>query len=103
MAQMTGNDAIQAFTGSESARQNLGIYVLAVMHSETAVRINSDAAKAAGADRYIRPMCIPRGASAVQGAAIVEKALLSYPERNHEDFYVITRRALVSAWPCASE
>ncbi len=97
---MTGIQALEVFTGSTDARQMMAIYVMGVMHAETAIKINAAMAEKAGADWYIKPICIPPAASAVQGASIVEKALRSNPERNHEDFYVLARRALQTAWPC---
>jgi hypothetical protein len=96
---MTGNQAIELMTGNRDADLHLSTYSKAIMDAEGVVRFNT-ASVTPGAD-IITPFCTPNAASAAQAAAIVRKELLSHPENNHQDLYIIARRALLKAWPCA--
>lgn len=98
---LTGNQALEQVLKYDEGRLYLQFYVKGVIDNETAVRIN--AAGAAKVGRFIRPFCMPAGATTEQANLIVENQLRRKPENNHLDFYLIVRRALLDAWPCTDE
>ncbi len=99
---LTGNQAVQ-YMLDRSGEPNiyLNSYIRGYLDQETAVFINARAARAGGG-AYVRPFCAPTD-DALQAASVVAKELKQAPERNHEDLSIITRRALIRAWPCTDE
>jgi hypothetical protein len=97
---ISGNDALEHFTGSYDKLLYFQTYAKGVVDSESAVSINAGPAAQSGS-KYIRPFCMPRAATTQQAAMIIESYMRRNPAGNHLDLYLITRRALTEAWPCS--
>lgn len=96
---LTGNQALEAMTGSREAEAYFAAYMLGMTDAEFAARLNGIEALASGG-KPLPTFCPPAGANASQTAAMVIKELKASPENNHEELFVIARRTLLRAWPC---
>lgn len=98
---MTGNQALELMFKNSTPSTAFIADIAGVMDAEAAVLLNAVAAKKAGATPFVEPYCSPPGSNAGQGAQIVYAELRNNPANNHEPVYLITRRALLNAWPCS--
>lgn len=103
-AAITGNDAIRHMLERNGEPDLTFItYAAGFLDAEVGTLINAKEAKKAGASRWVRPVCQPLGSSASQAAQVIVAELRANPADNHKELSLITRKALVNAWPCSED
>lgn len=101
---ITGNQAVALMMDRNGDPLNtLLAFADGLMWGEAGTLINAKTIAKSGRGRYLVPFCAPQGATAIQAAQIIAMELRSNPAGNHEQLALISRKALIRAWPCSEE